>query len=75
MPDDIQEKIESYVLSDIDSLNKLYDRRNIIYDNKLKKLKVTDESVKWVKDLNKLLTDNTIKLIKNRKINIISVYL
>ena len=67
LPDDIQKKIESYVLSDIDSLNKLYDRRNIIYDNKLKKLKVTDESVKWVKDLNKLLTDNTIKLIKREK--------
>ena len=73
LPDDLQKKIESYVLSDIDSLNKLYDRRNIIYDNKLK---VTDESVKWVKDLNKLLTDNTIKLIKREKklILLVSIY-
>ena len=72
LPDDLQEKIESYVLSDIDSLNKLYDRRNIIYDNKLK---VTVESVKWVKDLNKLLKDN-IKLIKREKklILLVNIY-
>ena len=73
LPDELQTKIESYVLSDIDSLNKLYDRRNIIYDNKLK---VTDESVKWVKDLNKLLKDNTIKLIKREKklVLLVSIY-
>ena len=76
LPPEIQEQIESYVLSDIDSLNKLYNRRNIIYDNELKKLKITDESVKWVKDLNELLTDNTIKLIKREKklVLLVSIY-
>lgn len=73
LPPEIQEKIESYVLSDIDSLNKLYDRRNIIYD---KKLKITDDSVKWLEDLNELLTDNTIKLIKREKklILLVNIY-
>tara|TARA_B100000035_G_scaffold289936_1_gene276692 strand:+ start:12181 stop:12930 length:750 start_codon:yes stop_codon:yes gene_type:complete len=60
LPSDVEHIIEDFVYKEKNMLNKLYDTKETIYNNKLI---LNEDSISWLKKLNENLTTKTIELI------------